>query len=319
MGEQKNIVSKIKDECIRCDICKNNCSFLEKYNINLLDFVNRKDLRYSCFLCNKCESVCPKNLSGRDLALDMRKKNPKGVLKTKFIKNNYKFSNNSKRNSKDLLYLGCNYPGFFPETSKKLIDICKEKGIDYSIDCCKKPVYEKGGYAKISQIKELCKIKNVRRLICCCPNCYHFLKDKIDIEVISIYKFLKENNIGQKIQGEVNVFFPCSDRYNKEIFKDIKYYIKDYKNPYKKINCCGLGGGAIDCEKDLIEDISNYMNENEKDNIYTYCSSCAGIFTNKYKLNNVKNFLSEILGTNESASSNYGKNILKFKFKNYRK
>ncbi|MFR4763442.1 MAG: (Fe-S)-binding protein, partial [Anaerococcus obesiensis] len=99
----------------------------------------------------------------------------------------------------------------------------------------------------------------------------------------------------------------------------IKYYIKDYKNPYKKINCCGLGGGALDCEKDLVKDISNYMKENAKDNIYTYCSSCAGIFKNKYKLNNVKNFLSEILGTNESASSNYGKNILKFKFKNYRK
>ncbi|MDU6547807.1 hypothetical protein [Anaerococcus vaginalis] len=61
------------------------------------------------------------------------------------------------------------------------------------------------------------------------------------------------------------------------------------------------------------------MKEKNEDNIYTYCSSCSGIFTNQYKLNNVKNLLSEILGVNESASSNYGKNILKFKFKNYRK
>lgn len=106
MGDQKNIVSKIKDECIRCYICKNNCGFLKKYNINLLEFVNRKDLRYSCFLCNKCESVCPKNLSGRDLALDMRKKKPKGVVKTKFIKNNYKFSNNSKKKIKRFALFG---------------------------------------------------------------------------------------------------------------------------------------------------------------------------------------------------------------------
>ncbi|MFR2716329.1 MAG: hypothetical protein ACLTA5_02770 [Anaerococcus obesiensis] len=42
-------------------------------------------------------SLFAQNLSGRDLALEMRKKKPRGVLKTKFIKNNYKFSNNSKK------------------------------------------------------------------------------------------------------------------------------------------------------------------------------------------------------------------------------
>lgn len=319
MEDKKNIVKRIKNECIRCDSCKNNCNFLKKYQINLLEFIDRKDLRYSCFLCNKCEFVCPKDLSGKELALNMRNNNPKGNRKVEFLKNNYKFSNNSEKKSKDLLYLGCNYPGFFPKTSKKLIDICMKMSIDYSIDCCKKPVYEKGGVAKISQIENLCKRKNVERLICCCPNCYHFLKDKLDVKVISVYKFLRENNIGQQIQEEANVFFPCSDRYNHEIFRYIEYYIKNYKNPYKEMNCCGLGGGAIDYEKDLVENLSKYMNENSKDNTYTYCSSCAGIFTNKYKLNNVKNFLSEILGVKESASPNYAKNVLKFKFKDYRK
>lgn len=317
--KNENMIEKTKKECIKCNICKKNCDFLTKYDINLFDFISRPELRYSCFLCDKCRAVCPKDLSGGQIAMALRKHEPKGTFMTEFLKNNYKLRNNSKRKSKDLLYLGCNYPGFLPKTCEKLIDICGEMGIDYSIDCCKKPVYEAGGKANISQVEKLCKDKDVERLICCCPNCYHFLKGRIDVEIIDIYSFLKEKNIGNKLHEKANVFFPCSDRYNHEIFDSIKYFIDDYEDAFTDVNCCGLGGGASKNEPDLLEDRKNKLKAHGKDNIYTYCSSCAGIFKNKYDLNNVKNFLTEILGVEETPSSDYFKNVMRYKLISKRK
>ena len=61
------------------------------------------------------------------------------------------------------------------------------------------------------------------------------------------------------------------------------------------------------------------MNAHNAESVFTYCSSCAGIFKNRYELKNVKNFLTEILEVKEEPSSSYGKNVLRFKFKNLRK
>ena len=52
----------------------------------------------------------------------------------------------------------------------------------------------------------------------------------------------------------------------------------------------------------------------QQDDIYTYCSSCSGIFK-KYELKNIRNILSEILGIKEEVSENYAKNVVGFKFK----
>lgn len=311
------MIERTKNECIKCGKCTRNCLFLEKYEMNLLDFTDREELRYHCFMCGKCKEVCPKDLSGVEIALELRRRNPKGTAGTKWMKENYKLKNNSKRQSSDLLFLGCNYPGYYPKTSEKLIEICGEMGIDFSIDCCKKPVYESGAKASFSPLEKLIEEKNTKRLICACPNCYHLLKKKLDIEVISVYEFLYENNIGTKIKGIPEIFFPCSDRYNREIFQSIKKYIDDYQDSFWEVNCCGLGGGAAKNEPDILRKTKIRIAELQKGNIYTYCSSCSGIFK-KYELKNIRNLLSEILGVEEEVSGNYAKNVLKFKFKQRR-
>ena len=63
-----------KLECIHCKLCTKNCEFLEKYNMDLEDFSLREDLSYNCFLCGRCKSVCPKDIDGKEIALDMRRK-----------------------------------------------------------------------------------------------------------------------------------------------------------------------------------------------------------------------------------------------------
>lgn len=59
--------------------------FLIKHNINLKDFTYGTDLRYNCFLCNKCQSVCLKDLSGKEIFMEMRKEDIRGALDEKKI------------------------------------------------------------------------------------------------------------------------------------------------------------------------------------------------------------------------------------------
>ncbi len=305
---------RIRKECIECGNCTKNCDFLTKYSMDLKGFTNREDLRSSCFLCDKCYMVCPMGLSGRKLALEQRENNPRDTGKVEFMKNKYKFRNNSSERSETLLFLGCNYPGTYPKTCEKLIEICAERGIDYSVDCCKKPVVEQAGEATISNLTDLFKKKGTKKLICTCPNCYHLLKERLDIEVISVYQFLYEEGIGNRIKGTPSIYFPCSDRITKEIFTYAEKFLYGYKDTYKSVNCCGLGGGAKAYEPDLVEGKKQELLRLWDGEIFTYCASCSGIFR-KYGLKNIRNLASEILGVSEPPSDAYGLNIIKYKFK----
>lgn len=314
----KNVLKTTIKNCIHCKLCTRTCDFLKKYDMDLADFAKRDDLKFSCFLCGKCNEVCPKDLDGRKIAIYMRKNSTNKNRKVEFLKNNYKLKNIPKKSTKDLIFLGCNYPGFLPKTCEKLIEIGNLHGAEFSVDCCKKPVYEMGGREKISEIERTINRLGVERLICLCPNCYHFLKDRLNIEVINVFRYLREIGEGKKINETAEVFFPCSDRYNREIFSDIEFFSSENIFPFDSINCCGLGGGALKVEKDVVEIWKDKMKNLSNKNVYTYCSSCAGIFKNSYQLKNVKNFLSEILEVDEVPSSKYVKNVLKFKFKTRR-
>ena len=83
--------------CIDCDACTKSCEFLTKYDINLLDFSKRADLAYNCFLCDKCYAVCPKDISGNEIALNLRAKNPKPFRYLQFLKSPYLYANNSPK------------------------------------------------------------------------------------------------------------------------------------------------------------------------------------------------------------------------------
>ena len=300
----------VKDNCIKCGLCTKDCPFLSRYNINLLDFTEREDLAYSCFLCNKCSHVCPKNLNGKYVSLSHRKNNPKYKL-VKLNKESYPFKNlpKNKGKSKDFLYLGCNFPAFYPETSKALIDIFKDHGFAFSIDCCKNPVASTGFEENPSKSLEN-QIKDIEidRIVTACPNCYHHMKNKYDAEIISIFKWMEEYDYIKDIDYEYNIFFPCSDRYNREIFEVIKRHAPNWNDKFTSTNCCGAGGLAGKAEKDL----ANEMTASIKDEVvYTYCATCSMRFS---KYNEVHHLASVLLGIDEEVETDYFKNALKAKF-----
>lgn len=314
----KEYLNKVADECIHCSACTKKCSFLTKYEIDLGEFAKNPSLAKSCFMCDSCLRACPLDLDGAEVAIAHRE-DLGGYGAVKFMKSPYKFRNNSKIKSKDILMFGCAFPGHYPETTKYLIDLFEGK-MDFSIDCCGKPLEDSGLISdfekNLERLKKMYKEKGVERIVTMCPNCFYFFKghmDKLNIEVISIYQKLQEENLLNVIDDEAEIFMPCPDKRTNELLKQIKPFVPNGKVKFRKVMCCGMGGGAKAKEKDLADEMMNKVKSEVKDNIYTYCASCSASFK-KSNIKNVKHILSEILGVKEKVDLNYFKNALKLKF-----
>lgn len=277
------------NNCVHCGLCKRNCLFLEKYNIDLETFTRHPELAYSCFLCGRCKEVCPKGIDGADIALQMRKMKPdresyRGIL---WEKNPYKFANYSKGKKKSVLFPGCNFMSFYPKTTKCLERLMKKHDIGIVYDCCEKPVYELG-YEEdaVDNLKKLefrLKEQSVEELIILCPNCYHFFKGKIDIPMVTIYKKLKELGEGYVFKKEyIPVYYPCPDRKKKKIFGELSVYLDGIiEEPFADVQCCGLGGCAGVREPELAKQMAQMPVLRGQEELYTYCASCVSNFRRK--------------------------------------
>lgn len=314
MSIKKYKFKTIKNEptsCIDCSVCTKNCELLDKYSMNLKEFWQKDGVENECNLCNQCYNVCPKDISGADIAINHKK--TKFSLKKswlKFQKSPYIFANNSAKKCGDLIFFGCNFVGYYPKTTKFIIDnICGEN-IDFSIDCCGKPLFEAGIKLNNSLSQKHAK-KGVRRLVTACPNCYHFLKPRLDIEVISIYQKLKELDIIKNIESEAHLFFPCPERNNRAMFEDFKDFLPNYKESFLDINCCGAGGDGGD--KNISKNYSNKLKSKNKPNLYLYCATCAGKFASS-GIKNIHHLTSDFLGVNEVVSNKYLQNVIRFKY-----
>ena len=302
-------------ECIHCGKCTKNCMFLEKYKIDIGDMKNHEELLYHCFLCGKCTEVCPIGIDGREMILNMRRRQVKengNKIKEKGYemliqeKQDYIFSNYKNQTKKSVLFPGCNFPSFYPKTTKYIIDwFRKEAGIGVVFDCCGKPIAELGLQKKeeeiVERIEKRLEEAGIEELIMLCPNCYHFLKPRLKIRVISIYEKLAELGVCTKLEGEIRIFPPCPDRESGEMLKDIKKFLVEEPEVIKSAQCCGLGGCAGGKESDLAEQMVKTMimeSEKKKEKIYTYCASCSGNFARKGYAD-AEHILLKILGRDE--------------------
>ncbi|MFA7573749.1 MAG: (Fe-S)-binding protein, partial [Lutispora sp.] len=192
-------------ECIDCGLCTEKCEFLNKYDINLKEFeAEREDLAYNCFICGECKINCPNEIDGRKIVLKMRERSANnGQLESKryfstiFEKKNYLFKNYKYGRKKTVLFPGCNFPSFYPDTTRKLIRELKETAdIGVVFDCCGKPINELGltkdADKIVNNIDDKLAKMSVEEIVTLCPNCYYFLKDKLNVNVTDIYKKLCE-------------------------------------------------------------------------------------------------------------------------------
>lgn len=285
--------NKKVESCISCGICTRNCLFLEKYEINLKELKDRKDLAYHCFLCGKCDAVCPKGISGKEIALENRReavRNRAGKLPDKSYdglvleKSPYKFANYRHADKKSVLFTGCNFPSFFPETTERLVEEFAKYDVGVIFDCCGKPIGELGLEREEGEIIERIntRLKNagVTEVIMVCPNCFYYLKDRLDVRIVSVYRKMKEFGIGHAVKKTAfPIHFPCPDREMREIFEDMLPFLNgEIREAFPDVQCCGLGGCAAGKESDVAQALADRVKNSDETELYTYCASCISSF-----------------------------------------
>lgn len=304
------------EECVHCGLCRKNCVFLSKYNLEIGDTEKLRELSYHCFLCGKCSEVCPLGIDGRQAILEMReaqteraggRPGEKGYGMLLWEKKDYRFRSYRNKQGKSALFPGCNFPSFYPETTKYLAGMLREKaGIGTVFDCCGKPVAELGMRKKSEQqlrkLEERLEKAGIEELILLCPNCYYFLKGRLRVRVTDIYTKLWEMGEGQCVVGDgtVRLFPPCPDREEKEILQGIRLFLNESLQLVQGVQCCGLGGCGGVKEPGLAGTMTDALDRKEK--FCTYCASCAGNFARKGYVHG-EHVLPLILGTNEKADT----------------
>lgn len=285
---------KIEAEaCVHCGKCTKHCLFLNKYKIDLQQFANMPELAYHCFLCGACKEVCPKGIDGKEIALANRRalvKQAGGKLPDNSYdgllleKSPYKFANYRHANKKSVLFTGCNFPSFYPETTDKLVEEFKKHGVGVVYDCCGKPIEELGLVEEAAGIIERINKKlndaGVEQVVMACPNCYYFLKGRLDAEIISVYEKMKEIGIGKPFEKEsIPFYYPCPDRKEKRIAEDMIAFLKgNVKDAFADLQCCGLGGCAAGKESDVAQAMTDKVKQSSEKELYTYCASCICSF-----------------------------------------
>lgn len=301
-------------DCIHCHICQEHCGFLKKYHLDLGDTERFQELSYHCFLCGSCASVCPKHIDGREVSLALRRRQVReagGKLKEKgygFLlleKKKYLFSSYKNAGSESVLFPGCNFPSFYPETTRYLAGLLKrEAGMGVIFDCCGKPVAELGLQAEETRIlKELDRKfseAGAKEIVALCPNCYHFLKGRLSMPVVGIYEKLQSLGLGGTIENAPPAFMPCPDREEKELFHQIQAFAKEPLRQAEGCQCCGLGGCAAGKEKELASSMCSSLNKEEP--VMTYCASCSGSLARK-GCQDVDHALVKLLGTEEKPDT----------------
>lgn len=309
MGMNGDILT---DRCIHCGACTRSCDFLGKYGIDLGNRKKMEELAYHCFLCGKCTEVCPAGIDGREEFLGIRRRQvqknngkvaAEGYEMLIAEKQNYIFRNYRNITEGSVLFPGCNFPSFYPETTKKLSGLLrKEAGIGTVYDCCGKPVAELGLESQeekiINRINMRFKEAGVKEVIMLCPNCYYFLKDRLDVRVSGIYEVLKRLGTGGKIAGQTDIFIPCPDKKEKLWMSQIESFLDSTVHMIEDIQCCGLGGCARGKEPDISGGFTERLKKAGYPKIYTYCGSCAGKFA-RDGMKGIHHILADILETRE--------------------
>ena len=303
------------DDCIHCGLCTKHCLFLDKYHIDLQQFQKTPEMAYHCFLCGKCKTVCPKKIDGKQIALQNRRvlveqgggrlpdNSYDGLL---LEKSPYKFANYRHANKKAVFFTGCNFPSFYPETTDKLVEEFRKYDVGVIYDCCGKPIEELGlveeAQGIIDRINKKLREAGVEQLVMACPNCYYFLKGRLDVEIVSVYEKMKELNIGKTFYKErIPMYYPCPDRKDKEIAESMESFLDgEVVDAFPNVQCCGLGGCAAGKESDVAQAMTNLVKDSEEKELYTYCASCICSFRRR-GYEEAKHILPILMGIDEKV------------------
>lgn len=341
MNNHEIYLNKIKDKCLKCHQCHcyHHDSLIGKYCFGdiankLLNEINNEQLYDSILGCNECGLClrkCPNNFDIKELQFHLRgllleKDNclcklyePIRVDKTKNIftkireENNSQIEddlNNKNKSYKNLFWPGCHMSASFPELTKKVFELLKQKNIvdGLTIKCCGNPLFASGQYKPftkyIKDIKDILQKHNVETIITSCPSCYDFLNRVLDIKVECLSEILVKNNFKIVTNKTIAFHDSCPDRLNgifsasiRELYKNVN--VHELAHIKHNTICCGSGGLVPFYDKRISNDASDFkINEIRNSNcdyVVTTCFNCYKNLKNKVEIHH---YLQDLIESN---------------------
>lgn len=304
------------EKCIHCHKCRDKCSFLNKYGIDIGDTDRLRELAYHCFLCGRCTEVCPVGIDGREIILDMRReraaseeradieKRYRGLISEK---RDYRFRNWKHVTEGSVFFPGCNFPSQYPKTSAAAVRLFAKHGIGTVYECCGKPLAELGFVDDeeriIEGIRNRLRDNNITEIITGCPNCRGFFGDRLGIKVTGIFEKLAELGEGRMIEGDIAIYLPCPDRSERKWIEEIQRFVDGEISFVDGPQCCGLGGSASAFEPEIAKGFTGDLKGQSTDGrLVTYCASCIGQF-GRCGFRDIDHLLALVLGTNEKPDT----------------
>lgn len=312
--------------CVSCGKCTAACAFLRRRGLDFSDPARLAPLADHCFLCGKCAEVCPERIDGRARFLALRRAARRhgeapgrGRALMLLEKRNYLFRSWRGAQGESVLFPGCSFPSFYPETTKKLVRLMAAHGIGTAFDCCGKPVAELGLERQeariLARLQKNLRRRGVRELVTVCPNCFDYLRGRLDVRVVSIYDKLAELGLGEPLpEAERAVFRPCPDRAEGAWLRAMSPWLRGGCESLCRAQCCGLGGSAAAAEPEaaaaMLDDVRDELGGRT---LHVYCASCAGQFTRAGI--ETEHLLCAVLGSAERADVRRGlRNRAGFRF-----
>ena len=186
---------------------------------------------------------------------------------------------------------GCSLAAYGPELTREIFSAIEEYGgkttmIDH---CCGSPLKSAGFYDraialcdKISGEIEFCGAK---RLICVCPGCANAMrealaKNKLDVEVVSLSKFLHDSGHKPKVELDENslcISKACQDRDGSYVEETCEALGVDLSTPTVFHGCCGAGGAvnAFEPERQASQADSKLAFAKDGSTVVTMCPTCT--------------------------------------------
>lgn len=303
--QRDKYINQIKEKCINCRKCVDECFFLQEFGspIEILKSEKKYDITFNCTLCGLCTEVCPLDLDPCSMFHGLREiKNQSGhdFKKTHSPFLNFEKMGHSKyltfykipENCESVFFPGCNFSGTRSDLVLKIYQELKvfDKNTGIILDCCGTPSKSLGitdeHEKRFNEIKRVLNEKKIKKVFLSCPNCFSVFKasaEEFEIEMVPGFFLRKNYSLVENFTGEkLYLHDPCVFRKHESVMNDTREILKssgvdffESEHSHKKTLCCG-GGGGLFCYnpeiskkwKDLI------IEESQKKKIITYCAGC---------------------------------------------
>ena len=295
MTKARNYRNEIADQCISCDLCKEDCLLLEEIDQDLVDIAVRNpevEEAYACFLCGQCEAVCPIGLSPArmfaqrrteavatgEIDIDeLRYMFPDRPLTVMSMYREYNIINYQDLklnvNGEVGFFPGCTMMTYAPALTRKIFATLQESHpqLVFLDDCCGMPFYQLGMLPRGKKSQALLKEKvtklGIKSLVAACPHCYYELREVLQdqgIQVVTVYDIIKglhqENLNGEPARCAIHD--SCPDRFEGVFGQQVRnalqqrsYEITEMEHNRQTAFCCGSGGQVSHFRPDFSQEV----------------------------------------------------------------